>query len=159
MLETLIAKYKDEDKKEVVYRLTYKGKFIIVKGKTLCGSLIIIANTWEQFTRGRDRFKDHLYTHLYNHYWGKSGGRFTIKILAQVGPKCTQYEMLKREQMELDKHQVNVKCLNNAPEVYIPNYNETTGMYGWLEKTAVMNFKKWLDSKQREAYVARYGSK
>jgi hypothetical protein len=158
MLETLIEKYTDRrrDKKEVVYHLSYAGKFLIVKGKTLCGSLIIIANTWEQFTRGRDRFKDHLYTHLYNHVWGKSGYPFKVNIIAKVGPKFSQYELLKREQMELDKHRYNTLCLNNAIDVYIPKYNEETGMYGWLEKTAVMNFNRYLESKQREAYIARY---
>jgi hypothetical protein len=158
MLETLIAKYKDgrKDKKEVVYYLIYDGKFIIVKGRTLCGSLIIIANTWEQFKRGKERFKDHLYTHLYNHYWGKSGLPFKIKIVAKVGPKCSQYELLKREQMELDKHRFNRKCLNNATEVYVPEYKEETGRYGWLEKQAVMSFRRWQNSKQREAYIKRY---
>jgi len=161
MLENLIKKYKGKDVEEVVYKLSYAGKFIIVKGKTLCGSLIIIANTWEQFTRGRDRFGGHLYVHLYNHVWGKSkfGNRFSVRVLAKVGDTCNQYQLLKREQMELDKHRYTPECLNNATEAYIPQYNEATGMFGWLEKSAVMNFKKWLKSKEREAYIARYGSK
>ena len=156
MLENLIKKYKEKDVNEVVYRLSYAGKFIIIKGKTLCGSLIIIANTYDQFTRGRDRFAGHLYTHLYNHVWGKTGSKFTIKTLAKVGPKFSQYQLLKREQMELDKNRYNKSCLNNATEVYIPLYSETTDTFGWLGKAAVMNFKKWLDSKERKAYVKRY---
>jgi hypothetical protein len=161
MLEALINKYTDKrkDKKEVVYQLFYDGKFIIIKGKTLCGSLIIIRDTWEQFTRGRERFTGHLYTHLYNHVWGKSGLQFRVKILARVSSKCSQYQLLKKEQMELDKHRYNKLCLNNATEAYIPLYNDITGMYGWLEKMAVMSFKRWLDSKERKAYIKRYAVK
>lgn len=159
MLENLIKKYKEKDVNEVVYRLSYAGKFIIIKGKTLCGSLIIIANTWEQFTRGRDRFKGHLYTHLYNHVWGKQGSKFRVKTLAKVGPKFNQYQLLKREQMEIDKNRYIKECLNNATEAYIPAYNDTTDMFGWLEKSAVMNFKRWLGSKERSAYIKRYSKK
>lgn len=156
MLENLIKKYKEKDIHEVVYQLSYAGKFIIIKGKTLCGSLIIIANTWEQFTRGRERFSGHLYVHLYNHVWGKSGSKFRITILARVNKKTTQYQILKREQMELDKHRHTPQCLNNAIESYIPQYDSATDMFGWLQKSAVMNFKRWLDSKARKAYIKRY---
>jgi len=38
MLDNLIKKYKENDIEQVVYRLTYAGKFIIIKGKTLAGS-------------------------------------------------------------------------------------------------------------------------
>ena len=156
MLEHLIKKYKEKDVKEVVYRLSYAGKFIVIKGKTLCGSLIIIANTFEQYSKDTPRFKGHLYRHLYDHFLKNKDGRFRIKTLSKIDKKTTQYHLIKREQMELDKHRYNQLCLNNALEAYIPVYNEATGMFGWLEKTAVMSFKKWLGSKAREAYIKRY---
>lgn len=159
MLENLIKKYKNKDTPEVVYRLSYAGKFIIVKGKTMCGSLIIISNTFIQYKEDNKRFKLHLYKHLYDHFKANTDSRFRIKTLAKVNRKIGHYELLKREQMELDKNRFNSNCLNNSLECYIPNYNETTDTFGWLNKSAVMNFKKWLNSKERQAYVKRYSMK
>lgn len=156
MLDNLINKYKNDDIQEVVYRLTYAGKFIIIKGKTLCGSLIIIRGTYDYFNPKNDKHENHLYKHLYNHYRRHLNMRFTVKVLAKKDRKTGHYELLKREQMELDKARFNKLCLNNAVEPYIPNYNEATGKYGWLEKVPVMNFKRWLTSKERAAYLKRY---
>lgn len=157
MLENLIAKYKDNDINEVVYRLTYAGKFIIIKGNTLCGSLIIISKTYDHYKPNVNKLHvNHLYKYLYDHYRSHLGMRFTVKVLAKKDRKTDQYQLLKREQMELDKNRYNKLCLNNATEPYIPLFNPGTDKFGWLEKTAVMNFKKWLTSKDRAAYLKRY---
>ena len=159
MLENLIAKYKKNDVEQVVYQLSYAGKFIIVKGKTLAGSLIIIANTFPYFEDSKKIQKEHLYTHLYRHYLDNPGGRFRIKTLCKVGKSISQYELLKREQMELDKHKKNPLCLNNTTEAYIPLYNPLTYQYAWLDKNPVMNFNRWLNSKERQSYIKRYALK
>jgi hypothetical protein len=159
MLENLIKKYREKDIEGIIYRLSYAGKFIIIKGKTLAGSLIIINDTFKQFSSRNKRFIGHLYRHLYNHYRRHPKGRFTVKVLAKINSKTTHYDLLKREQMELDRHRYNKKCLNNALNAYIPLYNDTTDAFGWLEKSAVMNFKRYLASKARKAYVKRYSKK
>ncbi len=159
MLENLIKKYKQKDVPEIVYRLSYAGKFITIKGKTLAGSLIIMADTFKQYKADSKRFNGHLYKHWYDHYLANNGGRFRIKTLAKTGKKSTQYQLLKREQMELDKNRYNPAYLNNVTEAYIPLYNDTTDMFGWLNKSAVMNFKRWLASKERQAYIKRYSKK
>jgi hypothetical protein len=160
VLAYLIKKYKENDVDGIVYRLTYAGKFIIVKGRTLCGSLIIISNTFDQYKADAKRFKGHLYRHLYDHYLAnKEIGRFRIKTLAKVSSKIDHYKLLKREQMELDKSRYVPECLNNSLEAYIPIYNDTTDMFGWLPRSTVMNFKRYLDSKERQAYIKRYSKK
>lgn len=156
MLDNLIKKYKYNDIDEVVYRLSYAGKFIIIKGKTLCGSLMFISNTYEFFNPKNKTYKNHLYKHLYNHYRRHPNKRFTIKILTKSSSKVSHYDLLKREQMELDKHRYNKLCLNNAIEPYIPLYNISTDKYGWMDKMAVLNFKKWLSSKSRATYLKKY---
>lgn len=157
MLDNLIKKYKDNDVEQVVYRLSYAGRFIIIKGATMAGSMIIISNTYKQYRVNRKRFDGHLYKHLFRYFkYNKEKGRFRVKILAKVTPKSDQYQLVKREQMELDKHRYNKLCLNNAVEAYIPLYNDLTGKYGWIEKSAVMNFKRYLRSKERKAYIKRY---
>lgn len=158
MLENLIKKYKAKDVHEIVYRLSYAGKFIIIKGRTLAGSLIIIANAYKQYIDDPedDRWKVHLYKHFYDHYLSNTDSRFRVKTLAKVGGKIDQYQLLKREQMELDKYKRTSECLNNNTGAYIPAYKPATNMYGWIAWTAVMSFKRWLDSKERKAYVKRY---
>lgn len=156
MLEKLIAKYKNNDIQEVVYRLSYAGKFIIVKGNTLAGSLIIINNTYSQYGKDKKRFKKHLYGRLYSHVVSNPTGKFTVKVLTYRLPVVSQFDLLRREQMELDKNQGNPLCLNNRWDAYVPNYNKDTDKYGWISKDAVMQLRRYLNSKERLSYIKRY---
>lgn len=146
-LQTIINKYLQRDVHFVVYKLSYAGKYIIIKGKSLAGSLIILVDTLNSFKKkNKERFADHLYTHWYNHINKNDSGRFTVKVIAKIDKKTTYIDLLKIEQQELEGARYDTNCLNNQIEAYIPKYNETTGMYGWLPATDVMNFKKWLNS-------------
>lgn len=159
MLDYFMSKYKDgrKDKVEIVYRLSYAGRFIIIKGKTLYGSLKIINDAFKQYSADKKRFQGHLYKHLYDHYLQNEGvGRFRIKTLARVNVKTTLYQVLKREQMELDKYRYDPRCLNNVIEAYIPQFNPETEAYGWMDKGSVLNFKRWFASRERKAYIKRY---
>lgn len=156
-LRYLVEKYRNDDVQFVVYKLSYAGKFILIKGKTLAGSLIIITDTLNSFSEGNDdRFKGHLYTHLFNHILDRPGGRFRIKIIATAGSDGDFYSLLKQEQMTLDEFRYSDSCLNNQTEIYIPQYSEKTGMYGWIPKQSVMNFNRWLGSEERRAHAAQY---
>lgn len=157
VLEYYISKYREKDVNQIVYQLSYAGKFVIVKGKTLAGSLIIISEGLHHYRAdtANKRFENHIYKHFFQHILDNEG-RFRMKTLAKKSKKTDQYDLLKKEQMELDRNRFNPLCLNNAVEAYIPNYNENTGMYGWIEKQAVMSFKRWLNSPQRKAYIKRY---
>jgi hypothetical protein len=161
MLEKLIEKYQNKPNIEgVVYKLSYAGRYIIIKGKTLAGSLIIIENAFVQFTPDKRRFSTHLYRHLFDHFFlTEDIGRFRIKTLAKLNAKTNQYQLLKREQMELDKARYDTRCLNNEIEAYIPNYNKNTFSFGWIDTSSVANFKKYLESNERKAYLKRYAKK
>lgn len=156
MFEHLIGKYQNNDIEEVVYRLSYAGKFIIVKGHTLAGSLIIISDTYEQYNGTNPRFNRHLYKRLYDHYMTNPGYKFSIKVLATKVKGASQYDLLKREQMELDRHRYDPQCLNNQWDAYIPKYRKDTDKYGWIDKAAVDEFKRYQTSKIRLAYMKRY---
>lgn len=156
-LRYLVEKHRNEDVQFVVYKLSYAGKFIIIKGKTLAGSLIIITDTLNSFSEGNDdRFKGHLYTHLFNHVLDRPGGRFRIKVIVTAEQDEDFCTLLKQEQMALDEYRYSSDCLNNQTEAYIPQYSEKTGMYGWIPKPAVMNFNRWLNSEERRAHAAQY---
>lgn len=164
MLEHLIEKYQDKNINEVVYKLSYAGKYIIVKGKTMAGSMIIIEDTFEKYCRDilfenidPKKYENHLYKRLYDHFYNAEGvGRFRVKTLGKVGRKIDQYRLLKREQMELDKARLDNRCLNVSEYAYIPLFNHKTHMFGWLTVGAVANFKRWLSSKERKSYLKRY---
>lgn len=156
-LRYLIDKHKDDDVNYVVYKLSYAGKYIYIKGKTLAGSLIILADTLNSFDPNNSRFKGHLYTHLYAHVLVNPGaGRWRVKIVATAEKDNDFYLLLKQEQMALDSARYDNLCLNNQMEAYIPNYSEKTGMYGWIPKAAVMNFNRWLSSTERKDHAAQY---
>lgn len=159
MLENLIKKYKENDVNEVVYRLSYAGKFVIVKGKTLTGSLIIISDTFKQYKPGIERFKYHIYRHLYDYLLSTPSGRFRVKELSKISDKVDYYQLLKKEQKELDKNRFNPNNLTNSIEAYIPKFNKKTQSFGWLPTTAVLSFKRWLNSKERQAYLSKYTGK
>jgi hypothetical protein len=161
ILETLIDKYESKkDVQGIVYRLSYAGKYVIVKGFTLVGSLTIINNTYKQYDPKNKRFEVHLYGHLFAHFFKTEDlGRFRIKTLAKLGKKTGQYQLLKREQMELDKARYDTDCLNNNIEAYLPSYNNNTHSFGWITTSAAANFKKYMDSNERKAYLKRYAKK
>lgn len=135
-----------------VYRLSYGGKYVIVKGKTLAGSLFFIQKGygWFDVVEKKDSA---LYGHFYTHIKETTAGRFRVRVLLKT---ANTYALLKREQNELDKGRYDQNCLNNNTEGYIPQYNEQTGLYGWLDKGSVLNFKNYLKSKARKVQLDSY---
>lgn len=143
-LKNIIAKYANKPKQiqHCVYRLSYAGKYIIVKGKTLIGSLNQIQDGYSWYDE--DSLKDnvfYLYRHFFSHIKANPKGRFRLKMLSR---STNPYFLLKREQLELDKGRFDSNMMNNSTEAYIPIYREKTGLYGWVSPAHVMNFKKWL---------------
>jgi len=151
ILENLIRKFADPIN-HYVYKLTYAGKYIIVKGKTIDGSLYLIEKGYWWFTE-KKADQSILYLHFYRHIKRHKEGRFTVKILLYT---TDHFELLLREQQELDKARYDKNCLNNNIEAYVPQWNELTGKYLWMGKMAVLSFKKYLKSPQRKALLDQY---
>lgn len=123
----------------VVFKLTFCKKYIIVHGKSLGGSLFFIQLGYIHHQKKKDRLK-YLYIHFYRHVFAHQRSKPKVDILFETSD---QLELLKRAQQELDKARYSRQCLNNSLEPYIPLYNEDKGQYGWMDKSAVMAFKKW----------------
>ncbi len=151
-----IEKFRCSDVEHVLYKLSYAGKYIYIKGKSLAGSLIILVDTLNSFNPKSERFKGHLYTHLYAHLLDSVPGKVRINIITTAADEDSFYLLLKNEQLCLDEGRYDPKCLNNQIEAYIPKYNENTGMYGWIPKNAVMNFNRWLGSADRKSHTDQY---
>lgn len=129
----------------VVFRIRYAGKFLIVSGKSLGGSLYFIQLGYSWYADGKEK-PDMLYLHLYRHIKAHPRGQARVDILFETSD---QYLLLKMAQEALDKFRYNPKCLNNNMEPYIPFFNEATEKFGWMDKGPVLNFKKLLKAKKR----------
>lgn len=132
-----------------VYKLSFNGKYLIIKAKDHLASIEVIQKSLNQFMRNSEfqRKPDNLYFHFFSYVEKMKEGEFTTEILIETD---NQYDLLKAEQMELDKGLKDKLCLNNATQAYIPIYNEETGHYGWITKGAVLNFKKWLKNRKKQ---------
>lgn len=134
--------------KSCVYKLSFDKKYVIVKCKDHEQSIAVIQKALNQFLRGSEfqRLPHNLYSHFFSYVEKHKEGIFRIEILLESD---NHYELLKREQFELDRDRMDKKCLNNTTMAYIPQYDEITGLYGWLKKPYVMAFKSWLKSKKK----------
>lgn len=131
-----------------VYKLSFNEKYLIIKAKDHLASIETIQKCLNQFMRNSElqRKPDNLYYHFFSHVEGSKEGVFETEILLE---SANQYELLKTEQLELDKGMNDKKCLNNTTQAYIPQYNEITGHFGWITKGAILNFKKWLKNRKK----------
>lgn len=129
--------------KSCVYKLSFNDKYVIVKAKDHESSVNGIQKSLNQFMRDSElqRKPDNLYFHFFSHVEKEYEGKFVVDIILESD---NAYELLKAEQIELDKSVLDKKCLNNTTLAYIPQFNELTGLYGWIKKQSVLNFKKWL---------------
>lgn len=155
-LQHTIAKYQSDDVEFVLYKLSYAGKYLYIKGRSLAGSLVMFVNDLNSFDPDSQRAKGHFYNHFYKHILSVPDGRFRVKVLFSVDYEDEFYKLLKYEQAALDEARYDPSCLNNQMDAYVPKYNESTGMHGWIPKSAVMNFSRWLESDERRDALKQY---
>lgn len=140
-----------------VIKVTYDGKkYIIVKCKEAYGSLKRIENGLNAFIRGGVNNPDGLYFHFNNYIKKHPHKNFKVEILRESE---NAYELLKLEQIELDRGKSNKAFLNNQIFAYIPPYNPITLAYGWIPPHAVLNFNNWLERTKASRKPARKISK
>lgn len=128
---------------ECVFRLYCNEKYVIVKGKSLIGSLKMINSALEGFSK-KDRSEweiDHLYYHLIDYILEQKEEVEYAASLIIMNPN--PYVLLKVEQSQLWENSQDINCLNNSFDAYIPIYNESTGMYGWVSRGHHAAFMKW----------------
>lgn len=131
-----------------VYKLSFNDHYVIVKAKDHCSSVAAIQKAYNQFMRHSEfqRKPDNIYHYFFSYCEKQKEGTFRVDILLE---DSNPYNLLVAEQKELNKSMKDKKCLNALADAYIPEFNELTGMYGWIPKQAVMNFKKWLKTKPK----------
>ena len=128
---------------ECVFRLYCNEKYVIIKGKSLCGSLRMVNDALDNFSK-KDRTEwaiDHLYYYFIGYILDQTEEvEYSASLLAMTP---NPYDLLKVEQMQLWENSEDPNCLNNCFDAYIPTYNEEKGMYGWINRGQYAAFMKW----------------
>lgn len=132
-----------------VYKLYYNTRYVVVKAKNCLGSLRAIQKSLNQYMKGYEsqRKKDNLYRHFFQFIERNAGGEFKIQ-LALVSENS--YKLLKMEQHLIKKAKKDKKCLQNRGGAYIPQWNEETQMYNWINRGTVMNFLRYKNKPMKE---------
>ena len=128
---------------ECVFRLYCNDKYVIIKGKSLIGSLKSVHTALENFSK-KDRSDwpiDHLYYHFIGYILDQTEEvEYSASLLAMTS---NPYDLLKVEQMQLWENSKDPNCLNNSFDAYIPTYREDLGTYGWINRGQYAAFMKW----------------
>ena len=118
--------------KECLYRLHYGDRYLIVKGKTFAGSLYLMYKGYVYFVAGgqgtghRDTLgpglqgkaaKEHHYSKFYTYVKQHPGLIFRIELIMESEDG---YQLLTREQQELDAAKADPNFMNNNATAYIP---------------------------------------
>lgn len=139
-----------------VVKLKYGQAYVIVKCMRISQAMKNIENQVNAFARGGSNNPAGLYHHLLNYVASHPENNFSVETLLESD---NAYLLLKREQQELDLARKDPRCLNNQVSAYIPAYNEEKEAYGWISKSAVLNFKKWLKTRKKAPVEPIVGKK
>jgi hypothetical protein len=128
-----------------VYKLFWGEVYVIVKCKTFVRSRTIIEQSLNAYTsRGKrdllyHRFFDYIKTHPFY--------SFRVKVLLKSD---SPYQLLIKEQEELDKAKPDLNCFNNSFEAYVPK-----GIQGsrkaWINRGHYLNFMIWKKKRAAKA--------
>lgn len=130
-----------------VIKITYGKKFVIAKCKNQSGYLLTMEKDLNAFLRGGINNPEGLYFHFYNYIKKHPDLSLDYEQVIQSG---NGYLLLKTEQELLDKGLLDKNFMNNQVSARIPEYNEETQMYGWITRSSVLHFQKWLKTRKKD---------
>ncbi len=129
-----------------VVKIEYAGKFITAKFKSQPAGLKSIENAINAHDRGGKNNPEGIYHFFIAHVVANPGKKFKVTTLLETE---SGYQLLKMEQQLINDNKNNPDYLNSQTQAYIQEFDESTGMYGWLKKQEVLNFKKWLKTSKK----------
>lgn len=129
-----------------VVKVKYGNKYIIVKCKSLPQGMKNLENAVNAFIRGGANNPAGMYYHLINYVKTHPGNTFKVEMILESD---NAYYLLKKEQEELDLGRGNENFLNNQLQAYIPAYDEEKQAYGWIPKSSVLHFRKYIKHRQK----------
>ena len=152
----------DSEIESCVYKLWHGPKYLIIKGKNLASSIFLFEKGYAYFVGGGGGVKlnhtgeksaefgkgqqewDGVNSYYYQFYkWIYDNPELKSRVEVLIESN-NAYELLKREQIELQNAIRDKNCLNRNVTAYIPKYRAKTKSYGWINKGSVLAFKKYL---------------
>jgi len=145
----------DLEVESCVYKLWYGDVYLIVKGKTLSGSIYLIEKGYAAFIAagggsgnqeggaGQHEWDgvNSYYFKFYRYMHKNPNLDAKIEILLESN---NAYELLKTEQIQLQNCIRDKNCLNSNLNAYIPKYRAKMKSYGWINKGSVLAFQKFM---------------
>lgn len=136
----------DREIQSCVFKLFYGDRYIIHKGKYLAFSIDLLEKNYGYFLAyqhtGTSFTKDHFYN-FYDYIRKNEGLKFRLEVISD---STDALELLKTEHLELNKAIRDKKCINSNIEIYIPKFNEKTGMHNWITVDQVDQFYSFVKS-------------
>lgn len=127
-----------------VFFLYYGPKYVIIKSKTLQLAVDLFKKGYAYYIgyeHKPGKQMPSIYQRIYEYMRKHPGQKFTIGTPIFSTP----YPLLKLEQIALWANLKDNNCMNANIDAYIPRWNPKTKLYGgWIPKTAVMNFRKFV---------------
>ncbi len=103
-----------------VYKVWFRDKFFINKGKNLFQSVQMMATAIERELRLRNEEPSGLYKKIVGCIKEGNVMAASVEVISCDPP--TEFDLLRIEQEELNKHRDNENCLNDSFEAYIPKW-------------------------------------
>lgn len=130
-----------------VYKLYYGDRYVVNKGKTLAGSLFLMQKGLGYYLaydhHKESKFEKDYFSAFYEFIRKNPNKAFRVEI---VLTSADAYEILKTEQLELNKAMKYKKCLNGNIQSYVPTLNPKTGMHGWITPEQVDRYYTFMSS-------------
>jgi hypothetical protein len=127
-----------------VYKLVYAGHYLILKCKSLFWSIEKIKKGLDYFlaNTAHSRNPSSLGYRLYDFVEKHPGHIFSLHILLVSDEP---YQLLRREQEELDKAREDSLCLNVTFDAYTPKYIQSNKRKSstWVKRGTYLNFLAW----------------
>jgi hypothetical protein len=130
-----------------IVKVSYGNKYVIAKCKNQEGYLRTMQNDLNAFIRGGKNSETGTFFYLYNYVKAHPGETFVVESLLITD---NGYELLKKEQEELDSGRNKRNFMNNQVNAHIPEYDPATASYGWISVNSVLNFQKWLKTRKKQ---------
>lgn len=128
-----------------VFKLYCGDRYIIHKGKSLAGSIFLLQKGCGYFLaydhHKESQFDKDYYNSFYDYVRKNTNKPFKVDILLTSDDP---YEILVKEQVELNNAIRDKKCLNQNLKGYIPTFNPKTNMHGWITVEQVNRFYDFL---------------
>lgn len=135
---------------ESVYKLSYGDKYIVVMAKSVYRSVWSINDDLSRYYNGvTDRAKDGLYGKFCKYVIDNPDQKFKFDVLLV---SKNPYNLLQCCQLQLDKSENDINCLNTSfvpylsPNIQTPPFylkgKAKEGKY-WINRGYYLNFRKW----------------